>query len=185
MKRDNRSRTIDGRAQDPYFWLVHAKQLDKAAMLIWAKIRQDLLNMSQLPAGTVIELERVPFADLGGVFWLNAGLALENLLKGIIIGSRPDSVVEGRISSRLKTHDLLRLAKCASIELSVIDAFFLQIGTQCVTWAGRYPSSLRGGESQPPVFSEADVIAYRSLFERLVANFEPGSEKRVAFRRLT
>lgn len=172
------------RAHDPFFWLKQAKELDRAAMLIWAAVLQDSEWMSQFEVGAEIRLEQVPHVNLGRVFWLNAGFALENLLKGIIVKDKPDSVINGRITGHLKTHNLFKLAKRASIDLNVIEAFYLWVGTQCVMWAGRYPCSTKPEETAPPVFSESDVIAYRSLFDRLEGQFDTSKSKVVTFSRL-
>ena len=121
-------------------------------MLIWAAVREDLERLSQLEVGAEIRLEQAPHANLGGVFWLNAGFALENLLKGIIVKDKPDFVINGRITRPLQTHNLFKLAKRASIDLNVIEAFYLSVGTQCMIWAGRYPSSTKPEEKAPPGF---------------------------------
>jgi len=134
-------------------------------------MREDLARLSGAAVGSTIDLKQAPNANLGGVFWLNAGLALENLLKGIIVQDDPASVVNGTITNPLKTHNLLRLATRASVPLDPVEGFFLWVGTECVKWAGRYPCSTSPDESAPPVFSEADVMAYRGLFSRLSGRF--------------
>lgn len=186
MKNGPKSSDIDKRAHDPFYWLKQARELDRAAMLIWKSIRNDIERMSQAESkvGSVFNLEEFPFFNLGGVFWLNAGFALENLLKGIIVQSDPASVSNGVISRQLKTHDLFKLATLASLKIDAIDAFFLWVGTQCTVWAGRYPCSTKPGESAPPIFSEADVIAYRRLYERMERRYDLANEKTVRFERL-
>lgn len=175
---------FDHRANDPFFWFKQATELDKAAMLIWAAIRRDLVQLSHAEVGTVIDLAQVPCANLGGVFWLNAGLALENLFKSMIVRGQPHFIVKGAITRSLKTHDLFRLAQMASVDIDVTEAFFLWVGTVCVTWAGRYPCSTKPGESPPPVFSEADVMAYRKMFDRLVGRLGGTVSRSVTFKRL-
>ncbi len=172
-------------AHEPFFWLKQAAELDRVAMLIWTAMRSDLERMSQSPVGAVLELQEIPYANLGGVFWLNAGLALENLFKGIIIQGNPNCVVNGFVTKALKTHNLLKLAKQASFDLDVMDAFFLSVGTECVMWAGRYPCSTKADETAPPVFSEGDVIAYKRLFDRLACRFDAHLSRSVTFKRVT
>ena len=175
---------FDNHATDSFFWFKQATELDKAAMLIWAAIRQDFVSLSHAKVGTVIDLKQAPHANLGGVFWLNAGSALETLLKGVIVLDQPHLVVEGAITRPLKTHNLLRLAKLASIDIDIIEAFFLEVGTTCVIWAGRYPCSTKPGESKPLVFSEADVMAYRKMFDRFVGRLGGNVSRSVTFKRL-
>lgn len=171
-------------AQDPFYWLMKARELDQAASLIWKAMREDWQLLSSAPVGAAIGHEHAPSAGLSGVFWLNAGLALENLLKGILIESDPTLIIGGAITSRLKTHSLLRLAKNAAVSLDVNDAFFLSIGTKCVQWAGRYPRSTKPNSSAALVFSETHVTAYRRLFERFSERFPSSGAKTVSHVRL-
>ena len=179
MKYQNTNNVYGDRAGDPFFWLAQAKELDSAAMVIWTVMRKNLVKMSEFEVGTVVRC-----VNLGGVFWLNAGLAIENLLKGIIVNDRPDLVVDGRIGRKLRTHNLMRLARLASIELDPIEGYFLWVGTECVTWAGRYPCSTTPGQTKPPVFSEADVLGYRRLFDRFVGHFDDSDSRCIVFERV-
>jgi len=172
------------RAADPFFWFKQATELDSAAMLIWAAIRRDFAQMLHAEIGTVIDLPQVPCANLGGVFWLNAGLALENLLKGMMVRDQPHLADKGCLAGPLKTHDLLKLAELALVDIDVTESWFLRIGTVCVIWAGRYPCPTRPGESPPSVFSEADVIAYRRMFDRLAGCLGGTVARSVTFERL-
>jgi hypothetical protein len=141
------------------------------------------VTMSRKPVGTTLDQKGFPNQSLGGVFWLNAGSALENLLKGIIVQDDPSSIVNGTVTPDLKTHNLLNLAKRASVSVDVQDAFSIY-RMQCVMLAGRNPCSNKPNESKPPVFSEADVIAYRSLFERFSSRFADRESNVVALYRL-
>lgn len=177
-------REAKGRAHDPFFWRKQAKELDLAAMLIWAAMRRDFEALSGKHVGSTVSLSDVPYVNLGGVFWLNAGLALENLLKAIIIHQEPDSVVNGTVARSLRTHNLTALARRAAITLDPIDAFFLWVGTESVTWAGRYPCANAPGKTGPPVFSESDVLGYRCLFDRLEKKVPADDGRTVSFTRL-
>ena len=169
---------------DPRFWLKQAKELDRAASLLWDAIRDNLQKASKVEVGFELTLTEVPFINLGGIFWLNAGFALENLFKGLIIQNQPDSVIDGVLSKRLRTHDLLKLAKLATVEFDLVEGFYLWVGSRCVQWSGRYPVALIPGQKAPPVFSEADVLAYRSLFEKTVKRFDSKYSVSVRFERI-
>lgn len=169
---------------DPRFWFKQAKELDRAAMLLWDAIRDDFQKASKVEVGSRLTLTEVPFLNLGGVFWLNAGFALENLFKGLIIQNQPDSVINGVLSKRLRTHNLLKLAKLATVEFDLVEGFYLWVGSRCVQWSGRYPVALILGEKAPPLFSEADVLAYRSLFEKTVKRFDRKYSVSVRFERI-
>lgn len=173
------------RAADPFFWVTQAHQLDKAAMLIWHAIREAWERNRTAPPGSVIDLEQIPNANLSGVFWLNAGLALENLFKGRIIKSRPELAANGAVAGPLKTHNLIRLAKLAGYELDVITAYYLWVGTQSVVWTGRYPCSTKPAESRPATaFCESDVLVYRQVFDNLAAQLEDPRRRRIVMKRL-
>lgn len=171
---------------DPRFWLKQAKELDRAAMLLWDAISDNLEKTltSRLEVGSELTLAEVPFINLGGVFWLNAGFALENLFKGLIIQNQPDAVINGAISKRLRTHNLLKLAKLATVEFDAVEGFYLWVGSMSVRWSGRYPVALTPKEKVASVFSEADIRAYRTLFDRTVKQFDPKYSVNVTFVRL-
>jgi len=124
MSSEQKPQRLNQRAHDPFFWLRQAVALDRAAMLIWNAIESDMIKISQLPASSALREDEVPNLYLGEVFWLNAGSALENVLKGIIVQDDPSSVSNGVIAKGVQTHNLLRLAKRASIVINVRDAFF-------------------------------------------------------------
>ncbi len=165
-------------AHEPEFWFRQAEELDRAAHLIWQACETDFIAMSKLPVGS--EVRRV---NLGGTFWLNAGLAIENLLKGSIIQREPSLVVDGRINKSLKIHDLTKLARLADTELSPVEGFYLWVATECIIWAGRYPSSTNAKKTKPPVFSEADFLAYESLYKRFAPQ-RPSTASGTVYQRL-
>lgn len=170
---------------DPRFWLKQAKELDRAATLLWDAISYSLQKASKVEVGSELTLTEVPFINLGGVFWLNAGFALENLFKALIIQDQPDSVINGVPSKRLRTHNLLKLAKkLATVEADLVEGFYLWVGSRCVQWSGRYPVALIPGEIAPQVFSEADVLAYRGLFDKTVKRFDRKYSVSVRFERI-
>jgi hypothetical protein len=94
------------------------------------------VTMSRKPVGTTLDQKGFPNQSLGGVFWLNAGSALENLPKGIIVQDDPSSIVNGTVTPNLKTRNLLNLAKRASVSVNVQDAFFLSIERSALCWPG-------------------------------------------------
>ena len=157
---------------DPRFWLKQAKELDEAAMLLWHAIQADFLKAKQLEIGSELTSSDVPFMNLGGVFWLNAGFALENGFKGLIIQNHPELIDNGILNQKLRTHNLLKLAELAGEELDGLEGFYLWIASKCVEWSGRYPVALRPGETVPLVFSEADVVKYKAVFDRIISRFD-------------
>jgi hypothetical protein len=129
--RDNAAAAMRRHAHNPGYWFKQAKELDRAAMVIWESIRADFMRLSKLHVGSEITAEQAANANLGGVFWLLAGFAL-----------------------------------------SPVETFYLRVATECTTWAGRYPSSMKDGETGLLVFSEADVNVYREIYDRLASELE-------------
>src|SRR6185312_3753520 len=85
---------------DPRFWLKQAMELNQAAILLWDAIRADFERARQLEVGFELTSREVPFMNLGGVFWLNAGFALENCLKGLIIQNQPSLISDGILNKK-------------------------------------------------------------------------------------
>jgi hypothetical protein len=66
------------------------------------------------------------------------GSALENAFKGVILSKEPSLISETRLSSKLKTHKLVELAKAARIALSARESRVLEWLTEVVVWKARY-----------------------------------------------
>lgn len=169
---------------DPRSWLKQAMELDQAAMLLWEAIQADFQKARQLKVGSELTSREVPFMNLGGVFWLNAGLALENIFKGLVIQHQPSLISDGVLDKKLRTHDLLKLAELGKVDLNGVEGFYLWIASKCVQWAGRYPVALRPGEKVPLVFSEADVMTYRAVFEKTIKRFDRKYSVMMRFKRI-
>src|SRR5690348_16349240 len=93
--------------QSPHAWLSSATQLKRAADLVREELKRIL---SVYPYG------RAAYEDLVlyNSYMLLAGLALENLTKGILIGRNPSVVGPDRLDLKLLAnskggHDLSRL----------------------------------------------------------------------------
>lgn len=67
------------------------------------------------------------------------GYSIEVLLKGIIIKNNPQFVSNGKMSGKLKTHDLDYLAKVANITLSKNEKIFFEQAHQAILIDSRYP----------------------------------------------
>ena len=67
------------------------------------------------------------------------GLAIENLLKGLI--AKADKISQEKGKPKFKEHGLVALAATAGVTLSDDELVLLQRLTEFVLWAGRYPAS--------------------------------------------
>jgi hypothetical protein len=157
----------------PYeHWLLTAQMLHRAADTIG---QQDLLT-DGVKGGSTATADDLPHFYSGPVFLLLAGLAMETLLKGIIVRRNPNSaLVNWRLAHHLQTHDLGTLAERAAIPVSEFEKSFLKRLSAAVWWAGLY--WLRRGSSHPD-----DLDAFRDLYQRvekrLITEQYPTEERR-------
>jgi hypothetical protein len=128
---------------EPHAWLIEAKQLKRAADLVLPELRE-IFSVS--PQGR----PRFEDAKLFNSYMLLAGLALENLAKGILVKRNPGVVTQDKFI--LKGHDLQQLAQQVLSTLSKNELDILNRLTEFVTWAGRYPINLYAAKNVHPGF---------------------------------
>jgi len=118
---------------DAETWLMSAEHLKTAA---------DALHKSSLwPARGELYDQKSAVADVhyGPVYMLLAGLAIETLIKGIIIAKHPDFVKQQKLSGELTNHNLIDLYQTAGLMKSN-DHYNLLLRLQnYVVIFGRYP----------------------------------------------
>lgn len=123
-------------ARQPYLWISSAEVLKDSADLVLARFRTALERAAPEREDTKIDLG----ISLFPVYMMLVGLAVENLLKGVLI-SKDHSLVEG---GRLKKwggsgHDLTKLASDARLPLTNEEKELLARVAEFVRWAGKYP----------------------------------------------
>jgi hypothetical protein len=150
--------------QEPHAWLMEATQLKRAADLV----RQELTKIFAVsPQGR----PRYEDAVLFNSYMLLAGLALENLAKGILVGRNSGVVTPDMFN--LKGHNLQQLAQQAVPTLSKTELDILSRLTAFVTWAGRYPIHLQAAKNIHPSFTPTrDPGLVDHLFAKFVAILE-------------
>ncbi len=126
----------------PRDWLAKARQLKKAADLLFIKFDDEQVKFGE-------EFERDSSADLpdDGVVTMLLGLAVENLLKGLHV-SALDTVENIKDLSELRfpgqRHELEPIAQALKdklpIEFSQDDFELLHVLEHVILWDGRYPS---------------------------------------------
>jgi hypothetical protein len=118
---------------DPKAWLMSAEHLKTAA---------DALHRSSLwPAKREPYDQKYAVADFhyGPVYMLLAGLAIETLIKGIIVAKHPDFVKQQKLSGELTNHNLIDLYRTAGLMKSKDhDDLLLRLQNYVVIF-GRYP----------------------------------------------
>lgn len=140
-------------AQRPVAWLLSAERLRDAAEIIlrhevekeipYFRAHADAVHQATAEAYSeghdtgVSEIQAVapnyPPAQLLYAY------AIENVLKGLIIASRPRLIEERELNGELKSHDLLKLADKASFAVHVQEKPILLALSKLSIWAGRYP----------------------------------------------
>ncbi len=83
------------------------------------------------------------------VYYMLIGFALENYYKGIIIGkmmSDDRRKEKGILDEELRSHDLLKLARQAQIEINEFSESQLNHLKEYALWKGRYPLPIRASD---------------------------------------
>ena len=97
------------------------------------------------------ELEDARESALFAEYPLLIGYALECALKGILLMSRPDLVVDdSRLHTLVLTHDLVRLAREIKIDTTYEEQQALRVITEYVVW-GKYPVPKELADMPSPV----------------------------------
>jgi hypothetical protein len=154
--------------RDPHTWLFNAAQLKRAADTVKVEIGK-AFAASNHPDG------RVPIQDLYLFYsyFLLAGLSLENLAKGILIGRSPNIVSNGKLNLKMLAgssngHHLANLAAQAGIQLSAEERNILPRLKEFIVW-GKYPIHLSVSGTVHQSFSCSDFSVIDELFEKFSA----------------
>lgn len=148
-------------------WRAVAFQLLDAARLLWPLIAsgyQDMAARFQEPdAGEGLRMR--------GPFYLLSGLAVENLLKAIIVKQLPPGaslVRRDKLDAGVKHHKLTSLCDRARVTLSPKDKAFLERLTKFVEWRGRYPvPNQRPAENDVTMTTTQDLRRIEEIMKTL------------------
>ena len=129
----------------PGEWLWIADELQEAAEILWTRVDGGL----RVAATPVVDDEGnirtviTKFSSVSRPCVLLAGFAIENLLKGLMVAHDPSLISSGRISSHLKSHNLLCLStRIPQLALSEEETEFCRIAQDAIPYWGRYPIPL-------------------------------------------
>lgn len=143
-------------AQSPVFWLLSAERLcDAAEIILQDQIRiEPAFLMAVDDAGLEAKAAALVAADGIGHAEIKCAepnyvpgqllyaFAIENALKGLIFARHPGYANTSRVSRRLTTHDLTKLAGMAGITLTAQEAPVVEALSHIAEWAGRYPVAI-------------------------------------------
>jgi len=165
---------FETRALTPATWALTGQRLRRSADIVMAGYNSDLKTMES--GASPLELRNL---ELSGCATLLYGLALENLLKAIIIKTDPAVIIDGELRRwPAGGHDLLILCNVAKIKTTKVEKDLLARLTSFVRWAGRYPipnaaSNMRLAQSSvdpdfiPLPFNPHELPASDALYARL------------------
>lgn len=147
----------------PSLWLSYSEELEEAAEALWADRDNGLeLNMETQAGGTASIKKSTAHARS---YILLSGLALENVLKGLLIAHNSSLITSGQLDKLLKNHKLKELADSVKdLTLSLDEQRVLEICQNAIPYWGRYPVPLRYQDLQP---LEAATLAFRDSFRNL------------------
>lgn len=169
-------------ARNPGNWIVDADALMASARLVldgWRRARMAVFSAGMTPEAAE-QMRPHPELWAADVFMMLAGMALEDLLKAIIITGEPTlvrpnpSAPTQMLGTSISHHDLGRLAARAGIPVNGEERAFLARLSGFVQWAGRYPLAKRLEAMAPApssgdlrtVTDPDDVDAADAIFER-------------------
>lgn len=157
-------------SKDPQAWLAQARQLKWIADDILPKLHE----VFALPAASSQEQLACVHS-----YMLLAGLAFENLIKGVLIGRDPQLIENERIRKILKRggHGIAT-AVSDVIPVSAVERNLLKRLEEYLIWAGRYPLPLQFGQylnsekQQLRRFMSSDPVTVNHLFEKVSQKLE-------------
>ncbi|TBH73869.1 hypothetical protein [Aquirufa nivalisilvae] len=115
----------------PFSWMVYAQELHEAANIIIANSSYEINKFHTM------NIEKT----LKNAFFLNFGLSIENLLKGILIFENPQYINDYKIDNTIsRNHDLLNLAKeITTINFTDKEKKLLKFLSEVIPYWGKYP----------------------------------------------
>ena len=123
----------------PFFWRQKAEELKFAAEILWPhaeeRLNKTIESAEENSEFDVNSLE----PDIFSIFLSLLGFSTEALFKGVIIRDNPFYVSNGKLCSKLTTHDLLKLAKRAKLSLSQHEKIFCKQAYKAMIIESRYP----------------------------------------------
>lgn len=129
----------------PYFWRLKSEESKFAAEILWSSVEKRQAKISKsLDEETEIDFTDLE-PDLFSIFLSLIGFSTECLFKGVAIRNNPLLVSNGKLNKQLKSHDLIKLAKLAKIQLSQHEEIFCKQAFKAMVIDSRYPIPLEVG----------------------------------------
>lgn len=165
----------------PLFWIPKAEELHRMVELGFSTWRGDVEKIREIASGSVPASTSIGPPTLSVSFFL-AALAIENLLKAILVRQKPESIRDGKFRGEvISSHELLKIANEASISLNPDEQDFCELASEAIATFGRYQLGKNMGESPTKVKVKSTAFAvYERLYQRLINDikaspFQPGT----------
>ena len=146
------------RANSPESWRGSARALKVCADLVFVSHRR---AVDAVIGGNVSEAMRGGIA-IGPVFFFLAGLAIENLVKGLLVLHGGVEAHRASLPGELKGHGIWARVARLKISLSPEEAQLVRRLETAVEWAGRYPVPREATEPLGSDTSRTGVMARSS-----------------------
>ena len=146
---------------------LFAKSLYLSGKTLYKKFSDDLTFLEN-----GVDPKELPYLDVFFIYLMLYGLAIENLLKSLIIKNGTSLYQNGVINKRYRTHNLNSLFDSCGLKKSNDEKEILDILSEFVLWAGKYsvPSKI---QDMKKLFSPAkQLIVPEKLYERLLSEVE-------------
>lgn len=150
------------------FWLGKAEELDRMVKMGFDAWLEDVQTIREyVNSDGKGELKHPP-RTLTVSFFL-ASLAIENLLKAVLVREHPEYIQGGKFRGKfISSHNLMDIARDAAIELTNDEQDLCELGTECILSFGRYHTGKSVSDSPSKITVKQTAFAiYEDLFNRL------------------
>lgn len=150
------------------FWLSKSEELNRMVELGLLAWRDDVERLRAFANSDGSgEFSHEP-STLTVSFFL-ASLAIENLLKAVLVREHPEYIQNGKFRGQfISSHNLAEIAREAGIKLTNDEEDFCELGTECVLSFGRYHMGKSVAESPSRIVVKTTAFTvYESFFIRL------------------
>ncbi len=158
----------------PGAWRSCASELYNSAELLWND-KDNGLRVEGTYFSEIVDGQLVPRSTTRKIYsvsrsyFLLAGFALENLVKGYLVAVDPTLIHDGKLPKKLREHNLLNLIKkIEGLELDKNEREFCTIAGQAIPYWGRYPIPITFNEVMPEVGLTDDLRqGFLSIYNRI------------------
>lgn len=163
--------------QEPHHWRDKAVSLRAMANALYGKALPDLrlyekarkVALKALKHRRVVTVKAVEPDILPAIALY--GAALENAFKALMVSKNPALIGAHKLSGKLKSHNLVELARAAGISLSPDEQYLLKWVSEVVIWKARYPVPTYPQAHLFHALDQATLEGTRSCFRGLHAVF--------------